>query len=350
MNLGAWMADEPRRRYLERVPHEVIRVVRQFVPLHWHLLFFASRCGDAGTDLLQANPALGFMLALNRYFRPDPRTPPMVAARLQLRPGRSQRDILAWLGFPPTEPVRRILRKVAPRALTLLGLREFRTRIADPKRQQRLAHLPRIADPVLSLAASGLDGYLSPRLLLALATDLDARRSFRHFLVADTVRMWLLARPHDPVPTFGSLRRLREEHERLAQGVDWRTLFSEDAPFPRTPLAGTSSIVPLDSDALLFEEGQAQRNCVASYTSHVREGDVFVYRVLAPTRATVSIVRRGGRWRIEQLCSAANQPVPEATRKAVLAWLHGAQPRQQRRSVPGQLSLWDEDEERGPTA
>lgn len=62
--------------------------------------------------------------------------------------------------------------------------------------------------------------------------------------------------------------------------------------FPRPPLPGENNcVVPLRSAADLIEEGRVQSNCVASYAKQVEHGGIFIYRVIFPERATVSIVR-----------------------------------------------------------
>jgi hypothetical protein len=139
--------------------------------------------------------------------------------------------------------------------------------------------------------------------------------------------MWRQARPHDPLPVFGSVRRIRQEHDQLARVTNWTALSSGKADFPPSPLPGTATIVPIDSAAMLAEEGLLQRNCVGSFASRVRRGDMFVYRVFAPSRATLSLVRRDGSWRVDQLLGLANTPAPLATREAVLTWLRDTQPR-----------------------
>ena len=78
---------------------------------------------------------------------------------------------------------------------------------------------------------------------------------------------------------------------------------------------------------MLLSEGQTMKNCVASYIHSVAAGKVFVYRVVAPGRATLAVVpgRRSGRWRISELKGHCNTEVSSATVRAVLSWLKEAQ-------------------------
>jgi hypothetical protein len=51
-------------------------------------------------------------------------------------------------------------------------------------------------------------------------------------------------------------------------------------------------------------------------------GRQYIYRVLAPSRATLALGKgRDGHWRISQLAAAGNRPVPRATWIAVELWL-----------------------------
>jgi len=95
--------------------------------------------------------------------------------------------------------------------------------------------------------------------------------------------------------------------------------------FPPPPVSGTDSIVPLRAPQALVDEGRKQHNCVAGYAERVAGGDTYIYRVLAPQRATLSLVRwSGGGWQIGELLRAGNYPVSAATRRSVREWLENS--------------------------
>ena len=94
--------------------------------------------------------------------------------------------------------------------------------------------------------------------------------------------------------------------------------------FPGPPVPGTADIVPLTDASQLLEEGRQQRNCVGGYGERVAGGNVFIYRVLAPERATLSIQPSAdGGYEIQQLLLSCNRPVAPATEQAVRRWLAG---------------------------
>ena len=89
------------------------------------------------------------------------------------------------------------------------------------------------------------------------------------------------------------------------------------------PIPGNETIVPLTSPAMLAEEGREQQNCVAAYSQCVAHGNQFIYRVLAPERATLQILRTPQGWQIGELSGPRNQPVSRATHIAVEQWIRG---------------------------
>jgi len=83
-------------------------------------------------------------------------------------------------------------------------------------------------------------------------------------------------------------------------------------------------IEPITSAAELVNEGEAQRNCVASYANRVHSGSTFIYRVLHPQRATLSVVRGKSfdQWEVGELEARFNTDVSDETEDFVQAWLN----------------------------
>ncbi|NIP98238.1 MAG: hypothetical protein GWO24_34440, partial [Akkermansiaceae bacterium] len=72
---------------------------------------------------------------------------------------------------------------------------------------------------------------------------------------------------------------------------------------------------PLTTRSQLRAEGRAQSNCVASYSRRVKNGALYVYRVLWPERCTLSLVkRRNGLWVLGELKTAHNSRASAKTR------------------------------------
>ena len=308
------------QRFCERIPHDVPRLVAPFANRHWHLLRWLARSGPAAEDLCANNPALAYMVASGWEFgwERERRThePPPV-----MLPYRKQRDILDWLGFPPTEALRHIIRKILPSAVAMPRLVALRRNVRRPEVVKKLCHVPRINADVLQLAGDLGIRHVAPAALAEIAElpddpSVDAART-----LADTFRMWRRLRPREAPPEFHTVQRLQEVHDELVREVNIVGLGSVWGELPDSPVIGTKAIVPLTTRAMLLEEGRRQHNCVASYADRVESGRLALYRVIEPERATLSLVKRGGRWHMDELKGPCNAPVKPTTREAVRAWL-----------------------------
>jgi hypothetical protein len=328
----AWPnAAERRKRAFDgfrfACPRPIARRVEPFRTEHLPLLRLLEVLGAAG-DLLDSSPALGFCLALamrdsldnRRRHGVDPTSAAAIAAG-------KQTDIMARLGLPSTRRAARALARVRPESMTRQLLPTLSRLLADEEALKLLSHLPALPVGVLSLVADlQMRGLVAPALL----EQVSAEPRERHFpftarQLGDVLQM---------AETLGvdlSRRRFRERgrisalHDELAR--DYVRLHDHrltGCRFPRPPIPGTDAIQPLRSPRALIDEGRIQDNCVASYSEQVADGDTFIYRVLRPERATLSLVRvPGGEWQIDELLRAHNRPVSAATRRAVQLWLDG---------------------------
>jgi hypothetical protein len=139
-------------------------------------------------------------------------------------------------------------------------------------------------------------------------------------LMLDTVRMAKVVEWARCPKAFHSLARLRRVHDELAPRMEvakLKRMFDLPDRFNEPPFEGTADIVPLMTPEEVCREGVQQGNCVGVHAIAVVEGQEFVYRVERPVRATLSVVRNGGRWVAGQLYLARNNPVDDNVRREV---------------------------------
>jgi len=326
----AWIEHIGERRrealaaFFQPIPKEAREEALRFQEHRWHLLNLYARC-PGGLDLSHANPALAMALACNRAFHQPPVQRPYRSAR-RLLP-RSQREILAWLGFPDTEPVRRILRKIFPGALSVPALRGLRARLHEPGLVRLLAHLP-------SIHAGHLHVLLHPR-YQALATPPFLHDLSHH--AGDQDWKSLLARPlwevedllrlsgsPTAIPGFRTLERLYDYHQELLMphlGSLNPWFFQPILPEP--PFPGIPGIEPVRFIRDLFREGEEMEHCVASHVARLHAGLEAVYRVLEPQRATLAIFRSAKGWVTGQIAGPRNAPVTDDVMRNVFRRLRG---------------------------
>jgi len=277
--------------------------------------------------MCEANPALAFMMAISPQFgRPSkvarPSALPAVLAFTK------QRRLLGWLGFPATEPVRRVLARIEPTAINVAGLLLLRKALARVDVPPRLAHAPRINADLLLLAGHGLLDALSASLFEAVSErEGHEAASSTSDLIVSTAALWSRVRPGESRPVFQSSEHVRAIRRELMAERRKSPVSSRKSTFPPPPVPGTADIQPLTSRRMLDDEGHEQRNCVATYWVKATAGRVAIYRVLSPERCTLSLVKSGGRWVVRELKAAGNQEVRPETRAAVRAWLRSHQPK-----------------------
>jgi len=124
--------------------------------------------------------------------------------------------------------------------------------------------------------------------------------------------------------------QLRQMHDQLVEEMGClKCRITAPAPFPDPPLEPDGPHVELEaltSETKLLQEGQIQRNCVGAYATRVRHNSIYIYRMLFPERATLSVLRSpSGRWELQEIKAYANNEVQPETLAAACAWIAYAQ-------------------------
>lgn len=321
---AAARADDEREaqaylRLFEPIPDDVIDAIGSYSERQWQMLSLIARCPSA-LELHNSNPALAFSIASNTVFYNRFIKRPI--AEMRSLAGRKQRDALAWLGFPPTEAAVRVFKKIAVSDVNIPMLMALRKGMKSPQVNKLLAHLSGITPAVAHiLGEPSLLALSSFRLIEELSAIGDNDTSMQHFFrLRDVEEMSLRMKPVKSI-VISSIDRLSEVYEQMVEEinrVESEGLFQY--LFPPAPLQGTNAIEPVESPLELLREGEAQHNCAAQYTGRVAEGKAYLYRVLAPERATICVLKKRRKWVLSEIKAACNRPVGFETAKAVTAW------------------------------
>ncbi len=312
------------REFFSTFPPEIPARLKDFTSRQWHLAALAARCPGA-LDLLASNPALAYCLASNWVFHTPAVQQPLRAARALVR--RRQRDLSGWLGFPATEAVVRVLRKIPPECCEISSLLYLRSALALPRVLQTLSHLPRVDSTILRIVG---DPRLFPLTSFNLLVELSASSpspsliSRQVKLLHDIVEIvGMLNQPVNSEP-FRTLPHLRHRHDdlstRIRQKVPAQLL---SLKFPPPPIPGTATVVPITTPQMLLEEAAQQINCVVGYSKCVARGESYLYRVLSPERATLAVERTPNGWRLSEVALARNARPSLPTLLAAKAWMSG---------------------------
>lgn len=300
-------------QFYDAIPNPVRAFVLRFNRRRWHMLALFTRC-PGSFELAQSNPALAYALASNWAFHQPAVTQPLRAARALVK--KKQRHIMAWLGFPETEQARRILAKIPPEEIySLETLFNLRRMLINSESLKLLSHAPVITHAMLMfLNESQARPCLTPLLIADLATHRLAAGGrwpevFGYF--ADILRMQAQCGVVRLRP-WKSTAELRNTHDALLEEYNEMTKTEPSLPFPPPPYPGKNGLIePVTSFHDLQEEGRLMRHCAGSYACDVQQGKYYIYRVMSPVRATLSLRRNDRGWALEQVKAIANEPVPE---------------------------------------
>jgi hypothetical protein len=290
-------------------------------------------------DLAASNPNLLWLLAAAGY---DGRVSPDAIGRLCTT---KQVEVLRELTGTGTKAQVKFLRKVVVAEGTLTEARDLHAALCDASILAAVRHLAAIPIELLSLltahtalAREDVAADVAARIAAAKANKDSVDRLCERVaaLAAATRNPTALAvqRAFDaPRPPARPVRRALPipAPPRRAPHV-----IASRAEYPPPPLLGTDTIVPITSIEELAAEGRAQRNCVADYAASIFAGDRYVYRVLAPERATLEIRLGGIVPELGQLKLARNREPSRATFAAVRRWFKEAGPAARGGSTPSQ--------------
>jgi len=308
------------------MPKPVARVLEPFRNNQWALLVLL-RYDPAALELAENNPVLAFSLA--QKMKGDRE---MIAALkcCQMR----QRDLLEMLQLPSSNRAVNLFRKVSSTSINgdnwSALVEVIRKELDTPK--SPLLHLPAINSGVVEILGNETTSRAATHQLLAEVSE-DRAENYRGrvvHLISSTLQMQDEMHTRDRVTSFSSVERLKEVHSEITARYRRRIRQLLDANghsashFRNPPLPGIPGrIEPITSPEGLVNEGEAQGNCVASYASKVQAGTTFIYRVLEPERATLSIVRASpfADWKIGELEGPYNTDASAETEQFVESWL-----------------------------
>jgi hypothetical protein len=310
------------------LPDELVRSIESFRSHQWALIVMAHVGGSAALDLMNSNPVLAYVLANAREFYEILATPEEKDQALRIL-NLKQRRIAKCLLFPDKQATVSLMKRIRPESVNREIIGPLRLALKkDPTVAQVLARIEQVNAGVLGVVLNKKLGkmYTSGLLGEIARSSREHYHPFAMHTLEEVAYMSRVGRPKKIPPQFSSLKRLNAYHEELSS--DFEKVGAHKLRYcriPEPPLAGTDSITPVHTLTQLKKEGKEQSHCVASYSRRIAQGGTYVYRVLKPERATLSIVRdSGGRWCRGELYCAGNHPVSDDTVRAVDEWLESS--------------------------
>ena len=279
------------------------------------------RC-ESTLQLLQENPGLGFAMASCWVFSNAQSGESMRWIR-RMAP-RRRRDIVEALGFPQREAAVRVLAKLKSESCSVINLLLLRDLMNRPDARKILAHALCIDNTLLTLMsfeplrATVSDKFISQ---VAIGENPTTCRDMVSGMLFDYLRMLKILRIKEG-RRFQNVESLVSAHDKLARRVlEFVHSERKDIEFAEPPVRGCDGIIPIRNVYELCEEAREQRNCVASLAWNITDGKIFIYRMISPERATVSLRQKNGVWTLDEVAAAGNQPVSTKALAAITDWL-----------------------------
>ncbi|GFK95303.1 hypothetical protein NNJEOMEG_03162 [Fundidesulfovibrio magnetotacticus] len=318
------------RAFLSELPPEAVQTARGIAHGQYPCLALLG-CHEAARQLWSTCPALLWILGVGIAERPY--ASDEIAGLLKLSHKALCRALLPGCDARGVT----LLRRLRGMAYFLEDFLTLRALLHRPGFLEHAAHLPAVSWPALRMVSDALMG--TPRLMAsplfreALARETPDRQALERIreYVQDALRLGArlgIEHPERALRQCPDLSRLRRLHDRWTgqvHALDVGDILGRTAlAYPPPPVAGTADILPVTGAAQLHAEGRAMRHCVFSHLEDVLAGRAYVYRMVAPQRATVRIERAGAGWRLGEMRLAGNVLPSDHAVGEAWAWLDRA--------------------------
>ena len=316
--------------YINTIPWEVRKEAGAFengyIAGNQWFLIKQSQLYPPFIDLMRANPALAYSFAHRKVL--GLKTKRLGRKDTERLLSGKHRKIAAFLGLEDSNAVLNILKKVPASACIRHTMQNFLGNLKRKELWKTLLHLETIDEPVLNFYGSmrNYPNYFTPNKIFV--EDIAGHFTTYKELWVECIRplYHIFHYLDDEKHVFKSVAQMRNKYEKVIQILNRQDLPARERKYPTPPFKGSDVIEPISTRRELFEEGFDQKNCIYSYDEDITAGRYYVYRILAPERATISLTKesngRGRRkvWRIEEIKTRANNPAGWETIDVVNDW------------------------------
>ena len=345
----SWFAQRQNalRAYARTFPEEVLSLALSYSNGQWHMMCFMASCQGA-IDLVRSSPALAYCLVNHKLLmQSGSGSDPVLEA--QSWAYKKQDEILDWLGFPSTELAQRIMQKIIPIDVSVVGMRKLRKAMKNKNIASSLSRLTRINKPVLCMVNEPAtlssithtvfneiamqddsrianrisyirevegkfnleptifnqlhDIYSAESRLFSLEHELEILGLNTDETELDIMKMERLLNlePHKP---FNGIEEIVRYHNHLVALLPDESLGFVSVPetFPSPPYVGTKAIIPIRTIYELLKEDDETIHGAAAALYPMARGSMYVYRVVRPVRATLYISKNHlGSWECDRM-------------------------------------------------
>jgi hypothetical protein len=275
-------------------------------------------------ELVESNPSIAYMVALNRIFCPKKVAKPWRRAKSMLKMKR--RKILAMCGFPESESLVHIFSRMGQESVkNILFIRKALER--NPELLRTLSFVESFKGNVISFATlPRLSSAITAQFLNEAAQTSESIKQFEQLcLVRDTARMSAVL--GETLGRLKSIKDFKRKHDELIVPYTAKMkLVMVNASFPEPPFDGASTpdfeIYPVTTPEMLHKWAVSQHNCVMTSFGSIVMARSAIYMITRPVEATLEVMRvkTGDEWRLGQFKGTCNTDVPDIVIENMRKW------------------------------
>ena len=325
-----WTIKEEMKFINAHVDSSIIREMAKFHSDIWQMCALAMRAD--GMDLIQSNPAIAHIVALNNVFMKRCCKPWRRARSLM---DKKRRVILDKSGFEGSQSVVKILKKMQTEIVNKQNLFWMRWLLNSGKDNiiKPLRFLQNINGFVLTVLCDEKKRSSIAFQLLEELSQLEHTRASQceyGWRINDLFRLAHMLRFELPrnIKTMEQINKIHDDLTEMLYTADvLPDMKYQDFPPPSIDNFASESfkIQHIKNTFELRDWGKQQRNCVLSYNDMIASGEQHIFRVVTrEEEATLSIIpEENDKYSIDQLLSKCNKQVKADTRRYVNCWLNG---------------------------
>lgn len=271
---------------------EKIELLNRFASRHWFILCLLLREGNYAFELMQTNPAIGYLLSAHAVFRPlKSKKYWQSSAKLITH---KRKEILGYFGFPACESMVKTFANIKPESCSTNIFFILRTSLQNnPNLLRQLSFFPVHNAFSLSLVCMGADEILNYNLIAKIATMNQKEIEIISFQISDIYRMREIIKDNGlPVKKMNlrTMAEVQNYHDELAKQITKIDQVDYE-PFPESIAKDikchTLWIEHIHNSIELYREGTEMHHCIYSYLRDIRAKTYFVAKMLYPQRLTV---------------------------------------------------------------
>ena len=271
---------------------EKIELLNGFTSRFWFILCLLFRGGNYALELMQTNPAIGYLLSAYAVFHPLKSKKYWQSSTKLIT--KKRKDILGYFGFPACETMVKTFAKIKPESCSTNIFFILRTSLQNnPNLLRTLSYFPVHNDYSLFLVCKRLDIMQNYNLIAEIANMNQEEVLNINSQINDIYRMLEVLRENglqDRKVILKNITDLNTYHDELViQILKLRKI--DFVPLPegiaKDIKCHTLWIEHIHNSIELYREGMEMHHCIYSYLSDIRAKTRFVARMLYPERLTI---------------------------------------------------------------